>query len=62
MGPISPPAMESFKCVSNISDELTKYKEVYLIQTKQEAVDTVQLYLQQSVVAPLGYSDPGPSP
>lgn len=52
--------MKSFKCVSNITGELTKYKEIYLIQTKRKDVDTVQLYPLQSVVAPLDFSDPGP--
>lgn len=54
MGPISPPAMGGFKYVSKITDEFTKYKEIYLIKTKGEAVDTIQLYVQ-SVVAPLGF-------
>ena len=54
MGPISPAAMGGFKYVSKITDEFTKYKEIYLIQTKGEVVDTIQLYVQ-SVVASLGF-------
>ena len=46
--------MGGFKCVSRITSELTKYKQIYLIQTKVEAVDTIQLYVQ-SVVAPLRF-------
>ena len=44
--PISPPAMGGFKYVRNITDEFTNYKEIYLIHSKWEAVDTVQLYVQ----------------
>ena len=43
MGPISPPAMEDFKYISKITDKFTKYMEIYLIQTKREPVDTIQL-------------------
>ena len=43
MGSISPPAMGGFKYVSKSTDEFTKYKEIYIIRTKGEAVDTIQL-------------------
>ena len=53
MGPISPPSMGGFKYARKITDEFTKCKEIYLIQTKGEA-DTIQLYAQL-VVAPLAF-------
>ena len=46
MGPISPPAMGGFKHVSTDTDECTKCKNIYLLETKEEAVDTTQLYVQ----------------
>lgn len=53
MGPISPLAMRGFKYASKTTDEFTKYKVIYSIQTKEETVDTIQHYMK-SVVAPLG--------
>ena len=37
MGSISSPAMGGFKYVRKVTDEFTKYKEIYLIQIKDEA-------------------------
>ena len=48
------PAIGGFKYFSKITHEFTEYKDIYLIQTKGDVVDTIQLYVQ-SVVAPIGF-------
>ena len=53
MGPLSPPALGGFRYVSNFSDQLTTWNEVFLLKEKNSAVDTVQLY-NQAVVIPSG--------
>lgn len=55
MGPISPTALGGFEYASKRTDECTNWTEVFLIQTKREAADTIQLYVK-SPVSPLGVS------
>lgn len=49
LGPTSPPARGGLNYISKMTDTLTMYKELYVIPTKREAVDTIQLYVQSVV-------------
>ena len=53
VGPISPPTTGGHRHVSNFTDELTKWKDVYLITSKSEAVETLRLSVQ-SLAIPMG--------
>ena len=53
MGPMSPPALGGFQHVSKFVDQQTKWKEIFLIKAKSDAVDTLELF-NQSLVIPTG--------
>ena len=53
MGPISPAALGGFRYISKITDQHTKWKEVYVIKSKEDAVDTIKCFVQ-GLVIPLG--------
>ena len=53
MGPMSPPALGGFQYVSKFVDQQTKWKEVFLIKAKSDAIDTLKLF-NQSLVIPTG--------
>ena len=52
VGSILSPATGGPKYLSKIIHEFTKYKEIYLIQTTEEAVDTIERYVQLVVASP----------
>ncbi|CAN0421397.1 unnamed protein product, partial [Scytosiphon promiscuus] len=54
LGEIRPPALGNFKYISKIVDQFSKWSEVYLLKTKADAVDSLQLF-NQHVVIPSGY-------
>lgn len=46
MGPFSPAALGEFRYVRMIPDQYTKWNDVYLIKSKEDAVDTVKCFVQ----------------
>ena len=42
MGPITPEALGGYKYVSKISDEYTKWTEIYLLKSKHDALIAFQ--------------------
>ncbi|CAB1108749.1 unnamed protein product [Ectocarpus sp. CCAP 1310/34] len=46
MGPISPPARRGFRYVSKFVHGNTKWKEIFLIKTKRDAIKILQLFNQ----------------
>ena len=52
IGLISPPTIGGHKCVRKFTDEFTKWKEVYLITWKSQAVE--RLFVQ-SLAIPMGF-------
>ena len=53
MGPMSPLALGGFEYVSKFVDQQTKWKEIFLIKAKSDAIDTLKLF-NQSMVIPAG--------
>lgn len=53
-GPTSPRALRGVEYASKITDEYTNWPEVFLVQTKREAGDTIQLHVKPPV-SPLRY-------
>ena len=53
MGPITPEALGGYKYASKISVEHTKWTEIYLLESKGDALDSSQSFVQ-SVVIPSG--------
>ena len=53
MGPITPEALGGYKYVSKISDEHTKWAEIYLLKSKGDALNLFQSFVQ-SVATPSG--------
>ena len=46
MGPMSPPVLERFQYVSKFVDPQTKWKEIFLINAKTDAIDNLKLFNQ----------------
>ena len=53
MGPMSPPALGGFQYVSKFVDQQTTCKEIFLIKTKSDAIETIKLF-NRSLVTPTG--------
>ena len=53
MGPISPPALGGFQYVSKFVDQQTKWKEIFFIKAKSNAIDTLKLF-NQALPIPTG--------
>eukprot|EP00752_Nemacystus_decipiens_P015693 g14006.t1 len=54
MGPMSPPALGGFQYVGKLVDEKTKWKEIFLIKIKSDAIKTLRIF-NQSLVVPSGF-------
>ena len=54
MGPSTPDALGSYKYITTISDEYTKWTEPYLLKSKHDALSSFQAFVQ-SVVIPSGF-------
>ena len=53
MGSMSPPALGGFQYVSKFVNQQTKWKEMFLIKAKSDAIETIKLF-NQSLVIPTG--------
>ncbi|CAN0393136.1 unnamed protein product, partial [Laminaria digitata] len=53
LGPVSPPALGGYRYVSKFTDQHSKWKEVFLIKEKADAVNTLKQFVQ-TVVIPRG--------
>ena len=53
MGPITPAARGEYKYVSKFTDDFSRMKEIFLLKSKNEAVDSLHLY-NKTVAVPLG--------
>ena len=53
LGPVSPPALGGFRYVSMFTDQHSKWKEVFLIREKVDAINTLKQCVQ-TVVVPRG--------
>ena len=53
MGPIKPAAIGGFLYVSKFTDHFSRMKEIFLLKTKADAVDSLHLY-NKTVSVPLG--------
>ena len=45
MGPIKPAALGGYSYVTKFVDQHTEWKEIFLIKTKPQALDALELYL-----------------
>ena len=45
IGPLSPPTVGGHRYASKYTDEFTKWKQVYLMASKSEAVETLRLFV-----------------
>ena len=50
MGPMLPEALGGFKYVCKISDEYTRWTEIYLLKTKDGTLHAFQSYVQSTVI------------
>ena len=46
LGPVSPPALGGFRYVSKYTDQHSKWKGVFLIKEKTDAVNTLKIFVQ----------------
>ena len=46
LGPVSPPALGGFRYVSKYTDQHSKWKEVFMIKEKSDAVSSLQQFVQ----------------
>ena len=53
MGPINPPALGGYTYVTRFVDQLTKWKEIFLIKSKTHTIDSLVLF-NKAVVIPSG--------
>ena len=54
MGFLTPEALRGYKYITKISDELTKWTETYLLNSKRNALTSFQVFVQ-SVLIPSGF-------
>ena len=48
MGPIKPAVLGGYSYVTKFDDQHTKWKEIFLIKTKPQALDALELYKQST--------------
>ena len=53
LGPVPPPALGGFRYVSKFTDQHTRWKELFLMKEKADAVNTLKQFVQ-TVVIPRG--------
>lgn len=53
MGPITPEALEGYRCASKFTGAVIRWKEIYLPKNKNDAVASLKLF-NQAVVTPSG--------
>ena len=50
MEPLTPEALGGYKYVTKISDEYTKWTEIYLLKSKHDALSSFQMFVQSVVI------------
>ena len=50
MGPIKPAALGGYSYVTKFADQHTKWKEIFLVKTKPQELDALELYNKALVI------------